>query len=169
MNFFRWLVFSFSLGAVAAMAAEPATSADVEQQLASYVAAPQVTVVHLWAPWCGNCKNELTPEGWGKFVREHPAVKVVFLNIWHKNQDAAPKLAAAKLGAGEAPENFVALTHPNASTAREEKLTQLLGLPVSWVPTTWVFRDGKLRYALNYGEVRFDMLGQMVEDAKAKW
>ncbi len=162
-----------------ARAEEPA-AAGFEKELAALVASPQVTVVHLWAPWCGNCKNELRPDGWGKFVKENPAVKVVFVNIWHKGQDPEPRLAAAGLAAAgrpgaaalpgaEAPANFLALTHPNASNTRGEKLDQLLGLPVSWVPTTWVFRDGKLRYALNYGEVRFEMLKSMVEDAAAKW
>ncbi|HWA85287.1 MAG TPA: hypothetical protein VG710_03620 [Opitutus sp.] len=130
------------------------------------MAAPQVTIVHLWAPWCSNCQHEMTPAGWAKFVTDNPKVKVVFVNIWHRGQDGAPKLAAAGLG-GQA--NFLALTHPNPSTKRGEQLSQLLGLPVGWVPTTWVFRAGKLRYAINYGEVRFDMLQQMVNDTTAEW
>jgi hypothetical protein len=40
---------------------------------------------------------------------------------------------------------------------------------VSWIPTTWVFRDGTLRFALNYGELRFAMLDQLVKDASDKW
>lgn len=171
----RWLKLGVVLallgGAGAGLRADATTSSVVETELAALVAQPRVTVVHLWAPWCGNCKNEMKPEGWGKFVRENPAVKVVFVNIWHKGQDPEPRLTAAGLaGGGEgAPANFLAITHPNASNTRGEKLDTLLGMPVSWVPTTWVFRDGKLRYALNYGEVRFDMLQQMVKDAADKW
>lgn len=45
-----------------------------------------------------------------------------------------------------------------------EEMTSFLGLPVSWLPSTWVFRDGKLRYALNYGEVSFPMLQQPSRD-----
>jgi hypothetical protein len=105
-------------------------------------------------------------DGWAKFVNENPNVKIVFLNIWHKGQAGAPKLRAAGLGAQA---NFIALTHPNASNSRGEQLEQFLGMPVSWVPTTWVYRDGKLRYTLNYGEVRFEMLQQMVNDAAAAW
>jgi hypothetical protein len=37
------------------------------------------------------------------------------------------------------------------------------------VPTTWVFKDGMLHYALNYGEVRFPILQQLVNDASADW
>ena len=32
-----------------------------------------------------------------------------------------------------------------------------------------LFSVGKLRYAINYGEVRFDMLQQMVNDAARYW
>jgi thiol-disulfide isomerase/thioredoxin len=161
----KWmLVLAVAIGAVALHAQGSAEA--IEKTLAEMVAAPQVTIVHLWAPWCPNCRHEMTPDGWAKFVADNPQVKVVFVNIWHKGQDGAPKLAAAGLG-GQA--NFVALTHPNPSTKRGEQLSQLLGLPVGWVPTTWVFRAGKLRYAINYGEVRFDMLQQMVNDATAKW
>lgn len=161
------------LGAGSLLSAEPAAPAviaadamAVEQEVQTLVAAPTVTVVHFWAPWCSNCKTELRPDGWAKFVNRNPEVKVVFVNIWHGGQDGAAKLAAGGLG-GQA--NFVAFTHPNGSRKAGEKLERFLGLPVAWVPTTWVFRAGKQRYALNYGEVRFEMLQQMVQDAAAKW
>src|SRR5690606_16777360 len=135
-------------------------------QVAALVAQPAVTLVHFWAPWCPNCKREMREDGWAKFVRDNPNVTVVFINVWHGGMDGAEALAAAGWN-GQS--NFVAFTHPNASRKRGEKLERFLGLPVGWVPTTWVFRDGRQRYALNYGEVRFDMLQQMVEDAARKW
>lgn len=140
--------------------------AALEKEVSAIVAGPQITVVHLWAPWCGNCKAEMTPNGWAKFVADNPSVKVVFINVWNRGQDGAPKLAAAGLGAQK---NFTAFTHPNPSSKRGEKLERFLELPISWIPTTWVFREGHLRYALNYGEVRFEMLQQMVKDAGAEW
>lgn len=138
----------------------------LEREVAELVARDQVTVVHFWAPWCGNCKREMRPEGWAKFVESNPAVTVVFLNIWHGGMDPAPGLKAGGLGAQT---NFIARTHPNPSRKKGEQLARFLDLPVGWVPTTWVFRAGKQRYALNYGEVRFDVLQQMVEDAGRKW
>jgi hypothetical protein len=48
-------------------------------------------------------------------------------------------------------------------------IQKFLGLPVSWIPTTWVFKGGDLRYALNYGEIRFPMLQQMITDSGAEW
>jgi thiol-disulfide isomerase/thioredoxin len=144
----------------------PAATAAVEKQLAEIVAGPQVTIVHLWAPWCGNCKNEMRPDGWAKFIAANPDVKFVFVNIWHKGQDAAPKLAAANLGAQS---NLVLVTHPNPSRKGEDRLASLLGLPITWVPTTWVFQDGKMRFAFNYGEIRFELLQQLVKDSRDTW
>ncbi len=137
----------------------------LEAEVAGIVNGDQVTVVHFWAPWCSNCKEEMRPAGWAKFVNGNPSVKVVFINVWHSGQDPLPKLAAAKLGTQP---NFLARTHPNASAAAE-KMETFLGQPLQWVPTTWVYRNGKLRYALNYGEIRFEMLQQMVKDAERSW
>ncbi len=156
----------FAMSAAALLRAQTPTPAPLEKELADLVAGPQVTIVHLWAPWCGNCKNEMRPDGWAKFIAANPDVKFVFVNIWHRGQDAAPKLAAAGLGAQP---NLLLLTHPTPSSKKADRLTTLLGLPISWVPTTWVFKDGNLRYALNYGEIRFEMLQQLVKDSRDAW
>lgn len=138
----------------------------VEKQIGDIVAGPQVTIVHFWAPWCSNCKNEMGPDGWAKFIAANPDVKFVFVNIWHKGQDPLPKLTAAGLGAQP---NLLLLTHPNGARKSDDRLKGLLGLPITWVPTTWVFKDGQLRYALNYGEIRFEMLQQLVKDSRDAW
>lgn len=139
----------------------------LEMQVSELVAGPQVTVVHFWAPWCANCRAEMSPDdGWTKFIAANPAVKVVFLNVWHKGQDPAPRLATAGLGAQP---NLLLLTHPNPSRLAADRLNTFLGLPVTWVPTTWVFREGKLRVAFNYGEIRFPVLQQMVDDTRNEW
>jgi len=146
--------------------AQDGAASELESEVQALVARDQVTVVHFWAPWCGNCKREMRPDGWAKFVAANPDVTVVFLNIWHGGMDPAPGLSAGGLGGQK---NFVARTHPNPSRKKGEQLSRFLDLPVGWVPTTWVFRAGKQRYALNYGEVRFEVLQLMVEDAAKKW
>ena len=147
-------------------ASNPATD-PLEMQVADLIAWPQVTVVHFWAPWCPNCRAEMNPgDGWAKFIAANPTVKVIFLNVWHKGQDPAPCLAAAGLGPQP---NLLLLTHPNPSRLAADRLNTFLGLPLTWVPTTWVFRESKLRVAFNYGEIRFLVLQQMVDDARSEW
>lgn len=159
-------VFALLLAPLAAFAqAAPATD-PVEAQVAELVAGPQVTIVHFWAPWCPNCRAEMTPDGWAKFIGANPDVKFVFLNIWHRGQDPAPRLRDGALG--DQP-NLLLLTHPNPASTQKDRLNQFLGLPVTWIPTTWIFREGRLRFALNYGEVRFDLLQTLVNDSRDAW
>lgn len=167
MKRLAWLVWLTLAGAMGA--AEPAAVArdPLEMQVAEIVAGPQVTVVHFWAPWCPNCRAEFDPaNGWANFIAANPQVKVVFLNVWHKGQDPAPRLAAAGLGAQP---NLLLLTHPNPSRLAADRLNKFLDLPLTWVPTTWVYRESKLRVAFNYGEIRFPVLQQMVDDARNEW
>lgn len=137
----------------------------IEQQVAEAVKSPKVTIVHFWATWCPNCKAELANGGWRDFIAANPETKVIFVTAW----DPKPGTAELeKFGLG-AQANFMALQHPNVSRKAEDKMSRFLDMPVSWLPTTWVFRDGKLRYALNYGEVNFPMLQQMVRDSTEAW
>ncbi len=163
MKQFLWLVALVAAGLVRAVDA-PADL--VERNVAALVAGPQVTVIHFWAPWCPNCRTEMTPEGWAKFIGANPAVQVVFLNVWHKGENPRTLLAAAGLGSQP---NLRLLTHPNASARAADRLNLFLGLPLTWLPSTWIYRDGQLRVAFNYGEIRFPVLQQMVDDARNQW
>ena len=143
-----------------------AADAPLEREVAEIVAGPQVTVVHFWAPWCSNCKAEMEPAGWARFIAANPGVKFVFLNIWHKGQNPQPMLTAAGLGPQP---NLLLRTHPNPSKLAADRLNTFLGLPITWLPTTWIFREGKLRTAFNYGEIRWPVLQQLLDDAQDKW
>lgn len=137
----------------------------VDQRLEAAVRSPDVTVVHLWAPWCSNCKSELSSGGWARFLADNPKVHVIFVTVWNP---ADGRDTLERYGIGTQP-NLELLLYPNNSRKKGEKVTALLGLPVSWIPTTWVFKDGQLRYALNYGELRFPILQQMVADSTSDW
>lgn len=136
-----------------------------EQQIAEAIKAPTLSVVHLWAPWCSNCQAELKSGGWQKTIKENPQVKFYFVSIWNSGDDGRAMLAKHEIA-----------DQPNVTVAADpgprrgaEKITRFLDLPVTWIPSTWVFKGGDLRYALNYGEVRFDVLQQFFADSDAKW
>lgn len=146
-----------------AWSARAESTAEFEQRLESAVSGDTVTVVHLWATWCPNCWNEHKDDGWKAFIEANPGVKFIFVSIWGSKEDDAGELGKYHLGDQA---NFEIWRHPNQSRRGDDRMTHLLGNPVGWIPTTWVYRGGKVRYAINYGEVRFDMLQQMVDDAK---
>jgi hypothetical protein len=64
--------------------------------------------------------------------------------------------------------NVTILADPGPRSG-DNKIKRFADMPVSWIPTTWVYKGGDLRYALNYGEVRFDVLQQFLEDSKNEW
>jgi thiol-disulfide isomerase/thioredoxin len=137
----------------------------IEQKVVDSVKSSHVTVVHFWAPWCPNCRAELAGNAWSGFIGSNPDVSFIFVTVWN-DSDGANVLAANGL---DAKKNFVLLLHPNSSRHLSDKMNTFMGMPVSWIPTTWVFKDGKLLYALNYGELRFDILQQLVRDSSKEW
>jgi thiol-disulfide isomerase/thioredoxin len=155
------------LGLLAMASGLRAAEVPLEREVADLIAGPQVTVVHFWAPWCPNCRAEMNPtDGWAHVLAANPGVKFVFVNIWHKGQDPAARLAAAGLGPQA---NLLLRTHPNPSRLAADRLNSFLGLPITWIPTTWVYREGRLCAAFNFGEIRFPVLQQMIDDAGLAW
>ena len=143
------------------------TAEEFEQRLFEEVSSTGITVVHPWADWCINCVNEHDDDGWKKIIEANPDVTFIFVSVWNSDPDDAGVLA--KHGLGDQP-NLKIWRHPNQSSRQGERVSALLGVPVTWMPTTWVFRDSRMRYAINYGEVRFDMLQQMLKDSvKGQW
>jgi hypothetical protein len=102
--------------------------------------------------------------GWLKTIKDNPEVKFYFVSIW--NGGEAGRAMLAKFDIGSQP-NVTVLADPGPRGAG--KITRFLDLPLSWIPTTWVFKGGDLRYALNYGEVRFDVLQQFLADSNSEW
>lgn len=146
-----------SLGS--ARAASPAEDKAVE-----VVKAPTTTVVHLWAPWCPNCLSELKSGNWIKTIKEHPQVKFLFVSVWDSGDDGTAMLKKYEI---EGQPNVVILADPGPRTG--DKIKQFVGLPLSWIPTTWIFKGGQMRYAMNYGEMRFSVLDQFLQDVDSKW
>jgi thiol-disulfide isomerase/thioredoxin len=129
------------------------------------IKSPDVSVVHLWAPWCSNCQAELKNGGWTKIVKDNPNVKFYFVSVWNDGQDGRAMLK--KFDIADQP-NVTILADPGPRRG-EDKIKQFAGSPLSWIPTTWIYKGGDLRYALNYGEVRFPVLQQFLEDSQSEW
>ncbi|MDQ2919888.1 MAG: thioredoxin [Verrucomicrobiota bacterium] len=153
-------VFLLSLMSCAAFAASPA-----EEKVAEETKAPGLTVVHLWAPWCSNCQAELKSGGWLKMIKDNPETRFVFVSVWDNGEDGRAMLK--KFEIGDQP-NVTITADPGPRTG-DAKMKRFLDLPVSWIPTTWVYKGGSLRYALNYGELRFPVLQQFLADSTADW
>jgi thiol-disulfide isomerase/thioredoxin len=158
----------FAFIAVVAFTVAPAillaSASSAEQQVKERIAASGLSVVHLWAPWCSNCKAELKSGGWTKVVKENPEVKFYFVSVWNGGDDGRAMLKQYEIA--DQP-NVTILADPGPRG--EGKIKQFAGLPLSWIPTTWIYKGGDLRYALNYGEVRFPVLQQFLADSNSEW
>ncbi len=97
-------------------------------------------------------------------VKDNPGAKFYFVSVWDSGDDGRALLA--QHGLADQP-NVVILADPGPRGP--DHIKQFAGLPLSWIPTTWVFKGGDLRYALNYGELRFPMLQQMIADSNSAW
>ena len=149
------------LTAISSIRAEPAA----EQQVREAIKSPDLTVVHLWAPWCSNCQAELRSGGWLKMVKENSKTKFIFVSVWNNGNDGRPMLE--KFGLTN--QTNVTITADPGPRTGDSKIKQFGGLPLSWIPATWVYKGGDLRYALNYGEVRFPVLEQFLADSESEW
>jgi len=159
----RILGFSILI-ALIATASTRATPA-AEQQVRDAIKAPDVTVVHLWAPWCSNCQAELRGGGWLKMAKENPKTRFIFVSVWNNGNDGRPMLE--KFGLTN--QANVTITADPGPRSGDAKIKHFAGLPLSWIPATWVYKGGDLRYALNYGEIRFPVLQQFLADSESEW
>ena len=160
----KTILLAVSISAIAFSSMHAAAS-PAEQQTAEAVKASGLTVVHLWAPWCGNCQTEMKSGGWTKMVNDNPEVKFLFISIWNAGDDGRAMLKKHEIGAQP---NVSILADPGPRNG-VDKIKRFLDLPVTWIPTTWVYQGGDLRYALNYGEVRFEVLQQFLADSNSAW
>src|SRR6266705_6932913 len=63
-----------------------------EQKILAAIKAPELSVVHLWAPWCSNCQAELKNGGWLKMVKGNPQVHFYFVCVWNGGEDGGAML-----------------------------------------------------------------------------
>src|SRR5437870_8316247 len=158
MSIVRMPILIALLAAISLRAESPA-----EQKVLEAIKTPDLTVIHLWAPWCSNCQAELKSGGWLKAVKDNPQVHFYFGSVWNDSDDRRALLKKFEI-ADQANVTIMADPGPRGSN----HIKQFAGLPLSWIPTTWVYKGENLRYALNYGEMRFPVLQQFLEDSRSE-
>jgi hypothetical protein len=62
---------SILLALLAATTLRTAEPSPTEQKVLEAIKSQDVSVVHLWAPWCSNCQAELKTGGWLKIVKDN--------------------------------------------------------------------------------------------------
>jgi len=82
-------VASGSILAALVAAASLRAESPAEQRVIEAIKSPDLSVVHLWAPWCSNCQAELKSGGWAKIVKDNPQVKFYFVSIWNDGGDGS--------------------------------------------------------------------------------
>jgi hypothetical protein len=64
----------------------------------------------------------------------------------------------------------VMIPDPGPSEVKENRRRSVLGLPLTWIPSTWILhKNGQLAFALNYGEMDAATLGTLLEATLRAW
>jgi hypothetical protein len=145
--------------------APPPVRTSAERAVAETLAAPGVHVVHFWAPWCRNSVDEL--EAWRALLSaDRPEATYTFVTVWDNGASGRSAMDEAGI-----PGDVAEVVQPDLGPSGIKGLRrkQFLDLPVTWIPTTWVFRGDALAYALNYGEASEHLLRTVVADAGRSW
>ena len=128
------------------------------------VARDGVHVVHFWAPWCDNSTAEFGG-GWYEVVERHPEATFTFVTLWNDGDIGESTLTRYAI-----PARVARLVVPGVQPPKGSRSTTFLGLPVTWIPATWVFnRNGQLATAFNYGEATPEQLDAAIEGAASDW
>ena len=139
---------------------------ETERAVRDTVQADGVHVVVFWAAWCGNSISQLD-RGLAEAIEAHPDVSFTFVSLWDEGRTGEATLREHGI-----PRRAVALGQPGVGedAPKEDRDKAFLGLPVTWIPTTWVLnRNGELATAFNYGEVTRRQLDDAIAGAQSGW
>lgn len=136
---------------------------EAEQRVEDIISQEGVHVVHFWAPWCPNSRNELG-YGWDELIKNNEDVRFTFVTVWEDGQTSdADTLAAYNVPAG----TITMLTQPDS---KDDRIKTFLGVPMTWIPTTWIFHnEGELAFAMNYGEMDMDTIQTLINATQKEW
>lgn len=139
---------------------------DAEALVRETVLADGVHVVVFWAAWCGNSVSQLE-RGLADAVARHRGVTFTFVSLWDEGRTGEAALREHGI-----PTRAQITAQPGVGqdAPKEDRDMTFLGLPVSWIPTTWVFnRNGRLATAFNHGEVTMEQLDAAIAGAASDW
>jgi hypothetical protein len=98
-------------------------------------------------------------------VDAHPDASFTFVTIWNDGEVGEDALTRFAI-----PDRVVRLAVDGARPLAADRRMTFLDLPVSWIPTTWVFnRGGLLATAFNHGEATPAQLNEAIEAAGRSW
>ena len=142
-----------------------APTTDAERAVHDAVTSGGIQVVVFWAPWCGNSISQLERNLAG-VIRDNDDVGFTFVSLWAAGDDGRAVLAEHGI-----PERAAVVAQPGVGqdAPKDDRDMTFLSLPVTWIPTTWVFRDGLLATAFNYGEVTRSQLQDALDGARSSW
>lgn len=140
---------------------------EAEQSVQDLIDGDGIYVVHLWAPWCHNSRNEFKSGFWPTFIDEQEDVEFIFVTVYNNGELGEDTLERYNI-----PERVHLFAQPDHgdSNVRINRRRTFMGLPLTWTPTTWIFnRDGKLAHAVNHGEVDGEMLTMLLDKTRTNW
>ncbi|MEM1054102.1 MAG: thioredoxin [Bacteroidota bacterium] len=144
---------------------EPTSRTATEARVHEVIQSGGIEVVVFWAQWCGSSISQLE-RGLAEAIAEHEDVGFTFVSLWDEGRDGAEMLRDHNI-----PDRARILAQPGVGqdAPKEMRRKDFLGLPVTWIPTTWVFREGILATAFNYGEVTREQLDSALAGARSSW
>ena len=147
-------------------AASVSPTTDAEAFVQDRIETDGLHVVHFWAPWCSNSKNELK-NGWADLVANNPNVTFTFVTVWNDDETGT-----AVLNEHDLPDRVATVVQPDLGPSDNEanRRQSFLSLPVTWIPSTWIFHNnGELAFAMNYGEMEMDTVQSLLDATSAEW
>jgi len=148
-------------------AADVVPKTEAEAAVQDAITQDGVHVVHFWAPWCPNAKNELEA-GWSSLIANNPNVSFTFVGIWNDGEDGASVLDRYDIPT----DRVTTLQQPDLGPSDTEanRRKAFLGIPMTWSPSTWVFHNnGELAFAMNYGEMPMDTMQSLIDATQRDW
>ena len=141
-------------------------STDAEKYVQNVITTDGLHVVHFWAPWCVNSRNELD-NGWADLVASNPNVTFTFVTVWNDGERGASTLDEYDL-----PDRITEVPQPDLGPSNNEtnRRQSFLSHPVTWIPSTWIFHNnGELAFAMNYGEMKMSTIQSLIDATRTDW